>query len=211
MQSEPTVFVVDDDEAVRQSLQLLAESVGYPVRAFGSAAEFLESYRPDQPGCLVLDIRMRGMSGLELQDWLAAQGLSLPIIFVTGHGDIPMAVQAMRAGAVDFIEKPYRDQELLDRIQQAIELDEQRRQQDHRRQQVSDRLDLLTPREREVMEHVVAGETNKQIAGALGISLRAVEAHRARVMERMAASSVAQLVQMVMTVRAPEGGPYACT
>jgi two-component system response regulator FixJ len=207
MPGEPTVFVVDNDEAVRDSMQALAESVGYPVAGFASAQEFLDAYDPARPGCLVLDIRMRGMSGLELQDELLRRAITLPVIIVTGHGDIPMAVRAMRTGAVDFIEKPFRDQLLLDRIQQAIELDQRRRREAEERTEIQQRMERLTPREREVLEPILGGKTNKEIAHQLGVSLRAVESHRARVMERMQANSVAELVQMVLTARAVASSP----
>ncbi len=201
MTRDPIVFVVDDDQAVRDSLQVLAESVGYPVMGFESAQAFLDAYDPSWPGCLVLDVRMRGMSGLELQEELLRREIPLPIIMVTGHGDIPMAVRAMRSGAVDFVEKPYRDQVLLDRIQQAIELDTQRRGVQQQRTVIEERMQRLTPREKEVLELVVAGKTNKETASQLGVSLRAVESHRARVMERMEANSVAELVQMVIVAQ----------
>ncbi len=196
-----TVFVVDDDEAVRESLRMLVESVGYPVMGFESATAFLEAYEEDWRGCLVLDVRMRGMSGMELQQELLRRNIALPIIMVTGHGDIPMAVRAMQAGAVDFIEKPYRDQVLLDRIQQAIELSTRQRKLQEKQDAVRDRLERLSPREHEVLDLVVAGRTNKEAAAQLGISVRAIESHRARVMERMGADSVAQLVQMIVVVR----------
>jgi RNA polymerase sigma factor (sigma-70 family) len=199
--TEPTVFIVDDDEAVRQSLQMLAESVGYPTRTFAAAQDFLAAYDPGQRGCLVLDVRMRGMSGLELQEELTNHGATLPVIMVTGHGDIPMAVRAMRAGALDFIEKPYRDQVMLDRIQQAIEVNTRQHAAQEELDAIEARLVHVTPREREVLDLVVSGRTNKEIAAQLGISVRAVESHRARVMERMQADSVATLVRMVLMVR----------
>lgn len=202
--ANPTVFVVDDDEAVRLSLKLLAESVGYPTEAFASADEFLAAYDRARPGCLVLDIRMRGMSGLELQEELVRRDIGLPVILVTGHGDIPLAVRAMRSGAVDFIEKPYRDQLLLDRIQQAIDQDARTRVRAAERTAIRARLERLTPREREVLGHVLDGLTNKEIAAHLGVSVRAVESHRAHVMERMEADSVAQLVKFVLTAEPPE-------
>ncbi len=205
MNPEPTIFVVDDDQAARSSLKALAESVGYAAECFDSAQAFLEAYDADRPGCVVLDVRMRGMSGLELQDDLATRGVGIPIIFVTGHGDIPMAVRAMRCGAMDFIEKPYRDQVLLDRIQQAIERDASARQREAVRSSIQQRLETLTPRESEVLDKVLEGKTNKEIAADLGISVRAVESHRARVMERTEADSVAELVRMVLTVRPAEG------
>lgn len=195
---DPTVFVIDDDHAVRESLRALAESVGYPVETFGSAQDFLDSYAADQPGCLVLDVRMRGMSGLELQAHLAERGIMLPVIIVTGHGDIPMAVRAMRSGAVDFIEKPYRDQVLLDRIQQAIERDVHLRRIEQTRREIQQRLDRLTSREREVLERIMDGKTNREIAEELGVSVRSVESHRGRVMERMHAGSVVELTKMVV-------------
>lgn len=200
-EDHPTVYIVDDDEAVRFSLKLLAESVGYKAAAFGSAGAFLDTYDPEQPGCLVLDVRMRGMSGLDLQDELNRRGIILPVIVVSGHGDIPMAVRAMRNGALDFIEKPFRDQTLLDRIQQAIEIDEHRRAAHREQTKIQRRLTRLTPRESEVLELVVAGKTNKEIANQFGVSVRAVESHRARVMERMGADGLADLVRKVLTVR----------
>ena len=200
---EPVVFVVDDDEAVRTSLKALVESVGFRSEAYDSAQAFLAAYNAEQPGCLVLDVRMRGMSGLELQEELLKRNISLPIIIVTGHGDIPMAVRAMRAGAVDFIEKPYRDQALLDRIQQAIDRDHTVRAEHQERRSIQERLGQLTPRERDVLDLVMSGKINKQIAADLGVSLRAVESHRAKVMERMGAGSVAELVQMVMKAKTP--------
>jgi len=194
----PTVFIVDDDEAVRSSLRLLIKSVGLIPAALGSAREFLEKYDPAQPGCLVLDVRMPEMSGLELQEQLNRQGAVIPVIFITGHGDVPMAVEAMQAGAFDFLQKPFRDQDLIDRIQRALEKDRANRAVLGERSLIRERLESLTPREREVLEMVSSGKPNKIMAADLGVSQRTVEIHRARVMEKMGASSLAQLVRMVM-------------
>lgn len=198
--AKPTVFVVDDDAAVRDALRFLMRSVGLTVDTFTSATEFLDAYRDDRPGCLVLDIRMPGMTGLELQDKLTERRSILPIIFITGHGDVPMAVEAMQAGAMDFIQKPFRDQDLLDRIHQAIDKDAKTRQSLSELAAIRTRLASLTPREREVMDLVVHGKANKVIAGDLDLSQRTVEIHRARVMEKMEASSLAHLVRMVLEV-----------
>jgi two-component system, LuxR family, response regulator FixJ len=196
----PTIFVVDDDSAVRDALKLLLRSVGQAVETYGSAQEFLDAYSEDRPGCLVLDIRMPGMSGLELQQKLNEKHSILPIIFITGHGDVPMAVEAMQAGAVDFIQKPFRDQDLIDRINQALEKDGSNRAALGERNDIRRRLETLTPREREVLDLVVHGKANKVIAGDLKLSQRTVEIHRARVMEKMQASSLAHLVRMVLEV-----------
>jgi two-component system response regulator FixJ len=198
--ARPTIFVVDDDTAVRDALKLLLRSVGQAVETFGSAQEFLDAYGEDRPGCLVLDIRMPGMSGLELQQKLNEKHSILPIIFITGHGDVPMAVEAMQAGAVDFIQKPFRDQDLIDRINQALEKDSSNRAALGERNDIRRRLETLTPREREVLDLVVHGKANKVIAGDLKLSQRTVEIHRARVMEKMQASSLAHLVRMVLEV-----------
>jgi FixJ family two-component response regulator len=200
-QHEPTIFVVDDDASVRDSLEYLFRSVGLRSLKFASAAAFLDAFDPQSPGCLVLDVRMPGMGGLELQEELVARGSSLPIIFVTAHGDVPMAVQAVKDGAVDFLIKPFRDQELLDKVQQAVLQDAQTRERLENRGGIVERMASLTPREREVMELVVDGKANKVIAIDLGISQRTVEIHRARVMEKMHAASVAQLVQLVLRAR----------
>lgn len=196
----PTIFVVDDDSAVRDALKLLLRSVGQSVETYGAGSEFLEAYSEDRPGCLVLDIRMPGMSGLELQQKLNEKHSILPIIFITGHGDVPMAVEAMQAGAVDFIQKPFRDQDLIDRINQALEKDTSNRAALGERNDIRRRLETLTPREREVLDLVVHGKANKVIAGDLKLSQRTVEIHRARVMEKMQASSLAHLVRMVLEV-----------
>ncbi|HVW71495.1 MAG TPA: response regulator transcription factor [Steroidobacteraceae bacterium] len=194
----PIVFVVDDDEAVRGSLRLLLKSVGLVPATFGSAREFLSKYDPAQPGCVVLDVRMPEMSGLELQELLNRQGAVIPVIFVTGHGDVPMAVEAMQAGAFDFLQKPFRDQDLIDRIQRALEKDRASRAVLNERSIIEQRLQELTPREREVLTMVTSGKPNKIMAADLGVSQRTVEIHRARVMEKMGANSLAQLVRMVL-------------
>jgi RNA polymerase sigma factor (sigma-70 family) len=195
---KPTVFVVDDDPGVLNSVQLLLRSVGLNAETFSSAHEFLEAYDPERPGCLLLDVRMPGMSGLDLQERLDSMGSTLPIIFVTAHGDVPMAVRAVKAGAVDFIQKPFRDQELIDKSRDAIEENARIREKYADRKGIAERIALLTPREREVMELVIEGKANKVIAQVLGISQRTVEIHRARVMDKIQAGSVSQLVQMVM-------------
>ena len=194
----PVVFIVDDDEAVRSSLRLLLKSVGLVPSALGSAREFLDKYDPAQPGCLVLDVRMPEMSGLELQEKLNLQGAVIPVIFITGHGDVPMAVEAMQAGAFDFLQKPFRDQDLIDRIQRAMEKDRGNRAALNERGLIREHLESLTPREREVLTLVTSGKPNKIMAADLGVSQRTVEIHRARVMEKMGASSLAQLVRMIM-------------
>ena len=199
MKDKPaTVIVVDDDEAVRTSLRLLLKSVGLPVETHASAQEFLDRFDPDRPGCLVLDIRMPGMSGLELQERLNVMHAMVPVVFITGHGDVPMAVEAMQHGAVDFIQKPFRDQDLLDRINQALEKDRENRAGLRARDAIRARIEDLTPREKEVLDLVTAGKANKVIAGDLNVSQRTVEIHRARVMEKMGASSLAHLVRMVI-------------
>lgn len=193
------VYVVDDDQAVRESLRWLLESVGLHVETFAGAVEFLERYQ-DQPGCLVVDVRLPGMSGLDLQQMLIQRDIRVPVIVITGHGDVPIAVRAMKAGAVDFIEKPFNDQTLLDRVRYAIDLDARRRADRREELEVRRRMDRLSPRERQVMERVVAGRFNKEIAEDLGISPKTIEVHRAHVMEKMEANSVATLVRMAMVV-----------
>jgi len=195
-----TVFVVDDDEAMRQSLQWLIGSVGMKVESYDSADAFLKDYYPGRAGCLLLDVRMPGMSGLELQEYLNQHEIRLPVIIITGHGDVHMAVRAMKAGAVDFIEKPFNDEALLDAIRNALLLDEKRRDDQREKAHISQLIELLTPREREVMAMVTEGRSNKEIANELGVSAKTVEAHRARVMEKMQAGSLAELVRMCMRV-----------
>ena len=194
----PRVHVVDDDEAVRSSLRFLIRSVGLQAQVYDSAQEFLKSYDPRQPGCLLLDVRMPGMSGLELQQELNRRGATLPVIFITGHGDVPMAVEAMQCGAFDFLQKPFRDQDLLDRVQRAMARDAETRGRLAARAEIRSRLATLTPRELEVMKLVTSGKANKVVGADLGVSQRTVEIHRAHVMEKMAASSLAELVRMVL-------------
>jgi len=200
----PTVFVVDDDEGVRNSLRFLLKSVGLTTRALASASEFLEVYTHNQPGCLVLDVRMPGMSGIELQQQLNLRGAALPVIFITGHGDIPMAVEAMQHGAFDFLQKPFRDQDLIDRIQRALERDVRNRTVLAQHVRIRERLESLTPREREVLTLMTRGKPNKVMAAELGVSQRTVEIHRARVMEKSGANSLAHLVRMVMDLEAEQ-------
>ncbi len=206
--SPPTVFVVDDDESVRGSLRFLLRSAGLESRAFGSAPEFLAAYDPAQPGCLVLDVRMPGMSGLELQQELILRGAVIPVIFITGHGDIPMAVEAMQHGAHDFLQKPFRDEDLIERVRRALAKDAKARASLEEHNAIRARLDSLTPREREVLALMARGKPNKIMAHELGVSQRTVEIHRARVMEKSGASSLAELVRMVMDVE-PELAPAA--
>ena len=200
--NEPTVFIVDDDQAVARSLRWLIESVQLKVETFASAQAFLDGYATTKPGCLVLDVRMPGMSGIELQERLTVQRIRVPIIFITGHGDVQMAVRAVQAGAFDFIEKPFNDQDLLDRIQRAISFDSEQRARDSLRARLSALLASLTPREREVLNLVVEGMSNKAVANTLGLSAKTVEVHRAKVMEKMHARSVADLVKMAMQKQA---------
>ena len=196
MDAEAMVFIVDDDAPMRESLKNLLRSVGLRVEAFPSAQEFLRSARPDVPSCLVLDVRLPGLSGLDLQKQMAEGDRDMPIIFITGHGDIPMTVQAMKAGAVEFLTKPFRDQELLDAVQHALARDRQAREQRAQSEALRRRYRLLTPRERDVLARVVAGLLNKQIAGELGTSEASVKVHRQHVMEKMGATSLADLVRM---------------
>ena len=199
-QAKATVFVVDDDQAMRNSLKWLIESVGVQVESFASADEFLVQYQPGRHGCLVLDVRMPGMSGLDLQEQLAQQNINIPVVIITGHGDVPMAVRAMKSGAIDFIEKPFNDEVLLDAIRRALAFGEQQRSHQIEHRQIQQRLQHLTPREREVMVMVTEGRSNKEIANSLGVSAKTIEAHRARVMEKMQAGSLAELVRMVLSV-----------
>jgi len=199
----PIVFVVDDDPSVRRSIKRLIGSVGLQVELFGSAQEFLLSKRPDAPSCLVLDIRLPGISGLDFQHELAEANIHIPIIFITAHGDIPMTVRAMKAGAVEFLTKPFREQDLLDAIQLALERDRARRQADAEIAVLRERFESLTPREREVLPWVVSGLLSKQIADAIGTSEASVKVHRSQLMRKMAADSVADLVRMAEKMGIP--------
>jgi len=201
-QAKATVFVVDDDDGVRRALGTLMESVGYAYAAYPSAVEFLRHYDAAQAGCLILDIRMPEMSGLELQIELNRRGHHIPVIFVTGHGDVPMAVDAMKKGAFDFVQKPFRDQDLLDRVNRALQADAGVRLESAGKDEVLRRWGTLTPREKEVMALIVDGKANKVIAMDLHLSERTVEIHRARVMEKMKARSVAHLVKMSLLLPA---------
>ena len=202
-EADALVFVIDDDAAMRRSLENLIRSVGLRVEAFASAQDFLSIKREDVPGCLVLDVRLPGLSGLDLQKRMTEADIEIPIIFITGHGDIPMSVQAMKAGAVEFLSKPFRDQELLDAIQQALERDRKSREQRAEVEVLRGRFDLLTPREREVMPLLVAGLLNKQIAAELGASETTVKIHKHHVMEKMRAGSLAELVRIADRIGIP--------
>lgn len=201
MAEEPAVFIVDDDAAVRDAVKCLVESVGLKAVSFSSAMEFLDGYRPGCPGCLVLDVRMAGISGLDLQRELSLRSISLPIVFITGHGDIPMAVQALKQGAVDFLEKPFRNQILLDKIHEALERDAEHRRRQSETHEIELRYTGLTDRERQVLDLLLEGKPNKLIAKSLGLSPRTVEFHRAHVMQKMGARSISELVRMVMDLR----------
>jgi FixJ family two-component response regulator len=201
----PAVFVVDDDASIREALDGLFRSIGLQAKTFGSAAEFLQNKLPDAPSCLVLDVRLPGLSGLDFQTELAAAGLHIPIIFMTGHGDIPMTVKAMKAGAVEFLPKPFRDQDMLDAVQQALERDRERRQRNSGLAKLKSNFDTLTPREQEVMGLVTAGLMNKQVAGEIGVSEITAKVHRGNIMRKMGAKSLAELVRMAdaLGVRRP--------
>lgn len=202
-EARATIYIVDDDEAVRESLRLVLSSVGLPVQLHSSAQDFLARYDVRQPGCLVLDIRMPGTSGLELQQQLNLRGATIPVIFISGHGDVPMAVEAMQHGAFDFLQKPFRDQDFIDRVQRALERDASQRTTLEHTDRLRERFESLTPRERSVLELVAAGHSNKLIAAQLHVSQRTVEIHRARVMEKMQAQSLAQLVRMMLELESP--------
>ncbi len=195
MSEASTVYVVDDDPAMRDSLRWLLESVDFQVHVFESATAFLEQYEGHRPACLVLDVRMPGMSGLDLQDELVRRDVTIPMIMISAHGDVPVAVRALKTGAIDFIEKPFSDQLLLDRVRQALEKDQKASQTDEAKDAIRARTETLTPREKEVMELVVAGNPNKAVASKLGLSQKTVEIHRARVMSKMSAGSLAELVR----------------
>lgn len=205
MPTDPTVFIVDDDEAVRRSLRRLIASAGMAVEDYATAEEYADRCDPSRPGCLVLDVRMPGMSGLELQKMLQQKGIRIPVIIISGHGDVPKAVQAMKGGAVDFIEKPFKGDVLLDRIHQAIELDGQLRRRQARRAEVQSRLTLLTPREREIMELLATGTPVKQVAYQLGLSRKTVDVHRSHIMMKLQIDSLIDLVRMLQFVQPPSG------
>ena len=203
MTSAPIVFVIDDDPSVRSSLKFLISTVGLQVESFDSAETFLNRKPPDTASCLVLDVRLRGLSGLDFQRELAARNIPIPIVFVTGHGDIPMSVRAMKAGAVEFLTKPFRDQDLLDAVRIALERDRARREQEKKVTELQQRFESLTPREQEVISMVVSGMLNKQIAGRLGTAENTVKVHRSRAMEKMHAQSLADLVRMIERLKGP--------
>ncbi len=200
-----TVFVVDDDHAVRKSLELLLQSVGLTAEPYRSAQEFLDAYTPDRPGVLVLDVRMPGMSGLELQRALRERGIDIPVIIVTGHADVPVAVRALKDGAGEVLEKPFSKQMLLEHIRAALQRDAQQREQRGQHDRISARLAQLTQRERQVMDLVVAGKVNKEIAAALGVSKKTVDVHRAHVMQKLNVESLAELVELIVTSRLQAG------
>ena len=205
-QDDATVFVVDDDPAIRDAVRQIVTSVGLGVETYSSAQEFLDKYDSSRPGCLVLDVRMPGRSGLDLQRDLARRDVTLPVIIITGFADVHLAVLALKAGAVDFIEKPFSNQMLLERIEDALEQDHQARKEHAKRAEFSARLSTLTPREREVMDLVVAGKPNKAMAADLRLSLKTIEGHRAHVMEKMRVGSLAELVRMAITLEKTKRG-----
>jgi two-component system, LuxR family, response regulator FixJ len=201
---QPTVYIVDDDQATRKSLRWLVETLGVPVQTYHCAVSFLDAYDASMPGCLVLDMAMPGMNGLELQRALLERGIEIPIIVLTGYADVPTAVRALKNGAVEFLEKPFNDDVLLQQIRAALALDARRRSQRGAVDVVRDRMARLTPREKEILDHVVEGLSSKEIAGRLSVSFKTVEAHRAKVMRKMEAESVAQLVRVVVSAK-PQG------
>jgi RNA polymerase sigma factor (sigma-70 family) len=210
LQTQPTVYVVDDDQATRKSLRWLVETLGVPVQTFHSGASFLDSYDPSQPGCLVLDVMMGGMSGLELQKELNERDIEIPVIVLTGYGDVPTAVRALKNGAIEFLEKPFDGEVLLEQVRRALELDASRRRERDADDVVRQRLEKLTPREAEILKLVVEGLSSKEIATQLDVSFKTVEAHRAKIMKKMEANGVAQLVRMVVT-STDIGGQAAAT
>jgi len=207
-ESPPVVYIVDDQDLVRRSLTRLVESVGMSARAFASPAEFLEAYDRSIPGCLILDVRLPGMSGVELQEKLAADGSGHPVILISGHADVPTAVRAMKAGAVDFVEKPVNDQDLLDRIHKWVAVDVERRREHAELDEVLARFHSLTPREREVLRHVVDGRSTKEVARALGLSPKTVDIHRSNIMQKLAVHSAVELTRLASLLESERGvGP----
>ena len=207
MKREPTVFIVDDDEPVVRSLTDVIELIGLKVKSYSSGSQFLKAYKPSGPACLILDVIMPDMSGLELQKHMAAAGISLPTVIISGHSDLRTAVEAMKLGAIEFLEKPFRIQELCENIQKAIRLDEEKWRFREQKNKVDSRLENLTPAEREVMDLVVAGKTNKMIAADSDLSIRAVEDRRARMMRKLRVKSRAELLELVMTAQFPSNAP----
>jgi len=205
MSSAPVVFVIDDDPSVRSTLKFLIGTVGLDAESFASTDDFLDRKLPDAPSCLVLDVRLRGLSGLEFQGVLAARNIRIPIIFITGYGDIPMSVRAMKSGAVEFLTKPFRDQDLLEAIRIALDRDRARREQKREISEIQERFSSLSAREQEVVCMVVAGKLNKQIAGELGTAENTVKVHRSRAMEKMNAESLADLVRMLEKLKSASG------
>ncbi len=201
MIEQPTIFIVDDDEQVRNALSLLMESVGLNVEKYSTAQAYLDTFDSSKAGCLILDVRMPGMSGLDLQARLTAEKIHPPIIIITGHGDVPMAVKAVSAGAIDFIEKPFNNQSMLDSVHRAIELDAVQRGESSRLEDIEEHYNSLTPREKEVLLSVIEGKRNKVIAFDLNISQSTVEAHRSKVMDKMAASSLSNLMRMAISLK----------
>jgi len=206
MTRDPTVFVVDDDPEVQDALRWLVESVALPVETFGSAEVFVDGVDPDRPGCLLLDVRMPGMGGLRLLENLRSLDIRLPVIVLTGHGDVPVAVRAMKAGAIDFVEKPCADQDLLDRIYNALQRDAELRAKAARRAAIKEQLEALTPREREILERLVKGQANKVIAVELDISERTVESHRRHIKEKLKVRTLAELAQIALQHHSGEQG-----
>ena len=198
---EPVVFVVDDEEAVCSSIRVLLETIGLNVRTYNNAQDFLSAYDPAQPGCLVLDVRMPGMSGLELQSKFVEEQIGIPVIIITGHGDVPIAVKAIKMGALDFIEKPFREQSLLDNVQKALNIDACNRRKDAECKKIDSMLTRLTPRERQIMDLLVAGKINKVIAHELGISQKTVDFHRANILEKMNVGSVVELLRLIQKLQ----------
>ncbi|HEV8072002.1 MAG TPA: response regulator [Planctomycetaceae bacterium] len=207
--AQQTVFIVDDDPAIRKSLQLLIQLIGLPVRTFPSAASFLDTYQPGDAGCLILDIQMRGMSGLDLQQELIRRSFDIPIIVLTGYGDVPSAIRALKTGAVEFLEKPVEDDVLLNHVRRALALEAQHRSQRTEHDIVRERIGRLTPRELEVLRRVIDGLSSKEIGYRLHVSCKTVEAHRLRIMKKMEAESVAELVRLVVGVETRDPGRSA--